>query len=206
MNEVHFLLQDCGSRFPSWPRGPLSIHTGYRHIAASVAAPQRVSRVLSRDGTFRFAINGSSRSGEGPDSTRKPSFNPGVAKFYMRQFWVVCRESYICGKVSVARTSISYGLKCRALAVSVGRARISREATVGYPTEASYSGLYNLRLLRISRVSISQTMTGWFIVTSGQAFRFWFVAKKDLKIVQSGERTNTEGKPVSNTNTSIDLR
>ena len=32
-----------------------------------------------------------------------------------------------------------------------------------------------------------------------EVFRFWFVANKDLKIVQSGERTNAEGKPVSNT-------
>ena len=32
----------------------------------------------------------------------------------------------------------------------------------------------------------------------GQAFRFWLVANKDLKTVQSGERTNGEGKPVSN--------
>lgn len=80
MNEVHFLLQDCGSRFPSWPRGPLSIHTGYRHIAASVAAPQRVSRVLSRDGTFRFAINGSSRSGEGPDCNKKTVIQSGSSE------------------------------------------------------------------------------------------------------------------------------
>jgi CRP-like cAMP-binding protein len=29
-------------------------------------------------------------------------------------------------------------------------------------------------------------------------FRFWFVADKDLQVVQSGERTNTAGKPVSN--------
>jgi CRP-like cAMP-binding protein len=29
-------------------------------------------------------------------------------------------------------------------------------------------------------------------------FRFWFVAHKDLQVVQSGERTNAAGKPVSN--------
>src|SRR5208282_360109 len=27
---------------------------------------------------------------------------------------------------------------------------------------------------------------------------FWFVARKDPQVVQSGERTNTDGKPVSN--------
>ncbi len=41
-------------------------------------------------------------------------------------------------------------------------------------------------------------MTDSFNVTSEQAFRFWFVANKDFKTVQSGERTNGEGKPVSN--------
>jgi CRP-like cAMP-binding protein len=30
------------------------------------------------------------------------------------------------------------------------------------------------------------------------AFRFWFVANKDLQVVQSGERTNAAGKPVGN--------
>ena len=29
-------------------------------------------------------------------------------------------------------------------------------------------------------------------------FGFWFVARKDLQVVQSGERTNTRGKSVSN--------
>ena len=29
-------------------------------------------------------------------------------------------------------------------------------------------------------------------------FRFWFVARKNLQVVRSGERTNTDGKPVSN--------
>jgi CRP-like cAMP-binding protein len=29
-------------------------------------------------------------------------------------------------------------------------------------------------------------------------FRFWFMARKDPQIAQSGERTNTDGKPVSN--------
>ncbi len=29
-------------------------------------------------------------------------------------------------------------------------------------------------------------------------FRFWFVADKDLQVVQSGDRTNASGKPVSN--------
>ena len=28
--------------------------------------------------------------------------------------------------------------------------------------------------------------------------RFWFMARKDPQIAQSGERTNTDGKPVSN--------
>src|ERR1700687_3081867 len=29
-------------------------------------------------------------------------------------------------------------------------------------------------------------------------FRFWFVARKNLQAVRSGERTNADGKPVSN--------
>ena len=29
-------------------------------------------------------------------------------------------------------------------------------------------------------------------------FRFWFVARKNLQVVRSGERTNTDGKPVGN--------
>src|ERR1019366_1819682 len=29
-------------------------------------------------------------------------------------------------------------------------------------------------------------------------FRFWFVARKNLQVVRSGERTNADGKPVSN--------
>src|ERR1700687_6436193 len=29
-------------------------------------------------------------------------------------------------------------------------------------------------------------------------FRFWFVARKNLQVARSGERTNTDGKPVSN--------
>src|SRR5271169_225004 len=33
----------------------------------------------------------------------------------------------------------------------------------------------------------------------GDGFRFWFVARKNLQVVRSGERTNTAGKPVSNT-------
>ena len=32
----------------------------------------------------------------------------------------------------------------------------------------------------------------------GDGFRFWFVARKNLQVVQSGERTNTDGKPVGN--------
>lgn len=33
---------------------------------------------------------------------------------------------------------------------------------------------------------------------SWDGFRFWFVARKNLQIVRSGERTNTDGKPVRN--------
>src|ERR1035437_8343289 len=29
-------------------------------------------------------------------------------------------------------------------------------------------------------------------------FRFWFLARKNLQVVRSGERTNTDGKPLSN--------
>ncbi|MGA9646878.1 MAG: Crp/Fnr family transcriptional regulator [Candidatus Korobacteraceae bacterium] len=32
----------------------------------------------------------------------------------------------------------------------------------------------------------------------GDGFRFWFVARKNLQVARSGERTNTDGKPVSN--------
>jgi len=31
-----------------------------------------------------------------------------------------------------------------------------------------------------------------------EGFRFWFVARKHLQVVRSGERTNTDGKPVGN--------
>src|ERR1700680_1255881 len=56
------------------------------------------------------------------------------------------------------------------------------------------------RLARISRVPVSQTPRAGSLPHLGfrLGFRFWFVARKDLQIVQSGERTNTAGKPVSN--------
>src|ERR1022692_4052005 len=54
------------------------------------------------------------------------------------------------------------------------------------------------RLARISRVSVSQIMRA-SSPRICDGFRFWFVARKDLQIVRSGERANDAGKPVSNT-------
>jgi hypothetical protein len=51
-----------------------------------------------------------SSSREGPDCNKKSSFDPRVREFYVCQFRVVGRESYIRGKASFARTSISYDL------------------------------------------------------------------------------------------------
>jgi hypothetical protein len=50
---------------------------------------------------------------------------------------------------------------------------------------------------RTSGLPVSHTITGEFISAS-EAFRFGFVANKDLQVVQSGERTNAAGKPVGN--------
>ena len=48
-------------------------------------------------------------------------------------------------------------------------------------------------LARIRVVSVSKLHS-----RIGDGFRFWLVAGKDLQVVQSGERTNAAGKPVSN--------
>jgi CRP-like cAMP-binding protein len=76
-------------------------------------------------------------------------------------------------------------------------ARTSGRATVGHPTEALERALYNFpkwseyagSLLRMPRLV-------HFPIWDG--FRFWFVARKNLQVARSGERTNTDGKPVSN--------
>ena len=79
------------------------------------------------------------------------------------------------------------------------RARTSGKANVGYPTEASRFGgtLYNFRAGRISKVLFRKPRS---LVYSRilDGFRFWLVARKDPQVVQSGERTNTDGKPVGN--------
>ena len=78
-------------------------------------------------------------------------------------------------------------------------ARTSGKANVGYPTEALCLGEHCIifRVERISRVPVSQT-TRASSLPHLDGFRFWFVARKDPQVVQSGERTNTDGKPVSN--------
>ena len=54
------------------------------------------------------------------------------------------------------------------------------------------------RVARISGVPVSHTRTGEFIPVSSEVLQFSLVARKELQIVQSGERTNAAGKPVSN--------
>jgi len=49
---------------------------------------------------------------------------------------------------------------------------------------------------RIGRVPASHATTVHPPIWDG--FRFWFVARKNLQVVRSGERTNANGKPVSN--------
>jgi CRP-like cAMP-binding protein len=51
--------------------------------------------------------------------------------------------------------------------------------------------------VRVSGVPVSHNPTGEFIPAPG-GFRFSLVARKELQIVQSGERTNAAGKPVGN--------
>jgi hypothetical protein len=78
--------------------------------------------------------------------------------------------------------------------------RRKRRAYVGYPTEVSrLEPVYSAPVAQISRVLFSHTTTGeFFPVLEVFVFRFSLVARKDLQIVQSGERTNAAGKPVSN--------
>src|ERR1035437_6611747 len=79
------------------------------------------TRLLSGDETFWFAINGSFRSGVLPDCSRKPypvwacrkmhkKMHKKMGEVYMRQFWMVCRTSYIHGKVLFVRTADFGGL------------------------------------------------------------------------------------------------
>ena len=49
---------------------------------------------------------------------------------------------------------------------------------------------------RISRVAVSHATTS--LLSQRDGCRFWFVARKDLQVMRSGERTNADGKPVSN--------
>ena len=54
------------------------------------------------------------------------------------------------------------------------------------------------RLTRVSRVRVPQTTRASSVPCLGWFFGSGLVARKDLQIVQSGERTNAAGKPVSN--------
>ena len=72
------------------------------------------------------------------------------------------------------------------------------KTNVGNPTEALRFALYNFPSgARIGRVFVLQA-TGLVPSRIWDGFRFWFMARKDPQVAQSGERTNTDGKPVSN--------
>jgi CRP-like cAMP-binding protein len=76
-------------------------------------------------------------------------------------------------------------------------ARTSSKANVGHPTEVLGGGTVQFSewseqvgfLFRMPRLAHSPIRDG---------FQFWFVARKNLQVVRSGERTNAAGKPLSN--------
>ena len=91
---------------------------------------------------------------------------------------------------------------CRQFGWSVGRPTYMEKfcsfARVGCPAEAlCFGGIqYSFRVARISRVPVSRIWERFSVVTPMSQGRF--VESKGLQVVQSGERTNTEGKPVGN--------
>ncbi len=75
--------------------------------------------------------------------------------------------------------------------------RFNGEANVGCPTESSDLDLYTLPSSN-KQSSCFARQLGCVHPRVLEVFRFSFLVRKDLQIVQSGERTNAAGKPVSN--------
>src|ERR1035437_97752 len=137
------------------------------------------TRLLSGDETFWFAINGSFRSGVLPDCSRKPypvwacrkmhkKMHKKMGEVYMRQFWMVCRTSYIHGKVLFVRTADFGGL------VGSERNRFkwwSRFVRLEAVSIAQYQGRIQHSVARSSRggspcptrLPVSHPITGEFI-------------------------------------------
>jgi hypothetical protein len=72
----------------------------------------------------------------------------------MRKFWVVCRASYIRGGICLCEPDFGVSFEVNRIALTAGHAscvailaRNSGERNVGYPTEASRLGLYNIAIV-----------------------------------------------------------